>query len=104
MLLHYSAIGGGQNSASSVRACQDGKCTSVVRHEEADLLNEDQYRPFWIEYEGGNVTVGKGGQEEPFLQWDAGAYYGWVPTEVYVGIASGRYADGYWFFDKSFCE
>ena len=95
-------IGGGYKEAY-IRACMPPVCGSGgVRAEylvsQPPLLDNNEYRPFWIEYDEGNVTVGKGGQEQSFLEWDAGAYHGRVPTELHVGISTWEDTQGSWDF------
>ncbi|XP_038069496.1 uncharacterized protein LOC119738655 [Patiria miniata] len=95
-------IGGWGNSKSVIRPCQSdtgGACDVVqVAHNEQHIVTDMEYRPFWIDYKGGVVKVGKGGQEEAFLEWDAGAHYNRVPTHVRVGIASWHIAPSYFKF------
>ena len=69
-----------------------------AEHDEAGIVSPTESRPFWIEYAAGVVTVGKGGQATPFLEWNAGAYHGKVSTAVHVGISSWRSVTGYWLF------
>ncbi|XP_038066788.1 C3 and PZP-like alpha-2-macroglobulin domain-containing protein 8 [Patiria miniata] len=96
-------IGGQNNRRSAVRSCYNVEChDAVATHDEAGLVDANEYRPFWIEYKGGVVRVGKGGQEEAFLEWDAGAHHQRVATQVRIGIASWAKANGDWVFYK-FC-
>ena len=92
-------IGGGYKEAY-IRACVPSVCGSgAVRAEylvsQPPLLDNNEYRPFWIEYDEGVVTVGKGGQEQSFMEWDAGAYHGRVPTELHVGISTWKEYKGH---------
>ncbi|XP_038066791.1 uncharacterized protein LOC119736853 [Patiria miniata] len=98
-------IGGGSGNARTVmRSCYYLECPDVVSlHKEEGLVNANEYRPFWIDYKGGVVRVGKGGQEEAFLEWDAGAHHQRVATQVRIGIASWASTNGDWVFYK-FCE
>ncbi|XP_038067069.1 uncharacterized protein LOC119737068 [Patiria miniata] len=95
---------GGLKNTRSVMRCSYAGCSEVFsQHYEAGLVNATEYRPFWIDYKGGVVRVGKGGQEEAFLEWDAGAHHQRVVTQVRIGIASRSIANGDWVFYK-FCE
>ncbi|XP_038067281.1 C3 and PZP-like alpha-2-macroglobulin domain-containing protein 8 [Patiria miniata] len=97
-------IGSLENIRALMRSCYFVECPDLVAtHHEAGLVNATEYRPFWIDYKGGVIRVGKGGQEEAFLEWDAGAYHQRVATQVRIGIASRSYANGDWVFYK-FCE
>ena len=71
-------------------------------HHEAAILDPSEHRPFWVEFDDGIVSFGKGGEQEALVQWDAAAYYGFVPRKVYLGISTGRYTSGNWVFQQ-FC-
>ncbi|XP_038045815.1 C3 and PZP-like alpha-2-macroglobulin domain-containing protein 8 [Patiria miniata] len=97
-------IGGSVNGRAVMRPCYYVECPGVdATHDEAGLVDANEYRPFWIDYKGGVVRVGKGGQEVAFLEWDAGAHHQGVVTQVRIGIASWASANGDWVFYK-FCE
>ena len=73
---------------SVIRACHADICPEWFgEHNERGIVNENEFRPFWIEYIEGVVRVGKGGQQTAFSQWDAGAYYRRITSEVFVGIS-----------------
>ncbi|XP_071801566.1 C3 and PZP-like alpha-2-macroglobulin domain-containing protein 8 isoform X2 [Asterias amurensis] len=91
------SIGGWSNSKSAIRAC-DEPCAIQVEDEESGLLSETEYRPFWLEYNGGVVNVGKGNQSESFLEWDAGSVHSKTPPQVYVGISTHIKVSGSWVF------
>ena len=93
------ALCGWGSTKSAIRACHSDSC-STLRDEyyESYITNKDEFRPSWVEYDGGVVAIGKGGQDTAFLEWDAGAYHGRVPTTVYVGISTGKWRDGDWVF------
>ena len=98
-------IGGGYKEAY-IRACMphlcskngDGSVYAEYLVSQPPLLDNNEYRPFWIEYDEGVVTVGKGGQQQSFLEWDAGAHHGRVPTELHVGISTYEHTQGLWDF------
>ncbi|XP_038067813.1 C3 and PZP-like alpha-2-macroglobulin domain-containing protein 8 [Patiria miniata] len=89
-------IGGRVNTLANVRPCYLICLDIVATHEEQGLVNASEYRPFWIDYKGGVVRIGKGGQEAAFVEWDAGAYHQRVPTRVHFGVSSWGNAEGYW--------
>ena len=97
-------IGAWYNRQATIKPCYYKKCSGIIAlHEEEGLVDINEYRPFWIEYREGVVKVGKGGQKEAFLEWDAGAYHKRVSTPVNVGIASWRNGDhADWIFHQ-FC-
>ena len=70
--------------------------TILTAYVDDAIVRATEYRPFWIEFKDGIVTVGKGGQETGFLEWDAGAYHQQVYAQVYIGVASYRFAPGEW--------
>ncbi|XP_022101869.1 uncharacterized protein LOC110985267 [Acanthaster planci] len=96
-------IGGWGNTKSVIRPCQSetggGRCKVVqVQHVETGIVSGDEYRFFWIEFKEGVVRVGKGGQEEAFLKWDAGSSLKRVLTQVHIGIASWHIANSEFVF------
>ncbi|XP_071784762.1 uncharacterized protein [Asterias amurensis] len=96
-------IGGWDGSKSVIHACHSEECTELFGvHDEPDIVNQNEFRPFWIEYIEGVVKVGKGGQQTAFSQWDAGAYHGRVTSDVYVGISGARHDEDYWVFNTTY--
>ncbi|XP_022100076.1 C3 and PZP-like alpha-2-macroglobulin domain-containing protein 8 [Acanthaster planci] len=99
-------IGGWSNSKSSIRACYSQICQKLLGddavHDETGIISDVESRPFWIEYKGGVVTVGKGGQTEAFMEWDAKAYHMKSPVPVHVGISTYHINRGNWTFYQ-FC-
>ncbi|XP_033635526.1 uncharacterized protein LOC117296614 [Asterias rubens] len=96
------SIGGWSNTKSAIRACNE-PCDIQVEDDERGLLNETEYRPFWLEYNVGVVTVGKGSQSEGFLEWDAGSFHSKIHSQVYVGISTHERVSGSWVF-YNHCE
>ncbi|XP_038067049.1 uncharacterized protein LOC119737049 [Patiria miniata] len=101
----WITLGGWSGKRSVIRACfgcqelLDGRS---VDNEEG-IVSGTESRPFWIEYKHGVVTVGKGRQEEAFLEWDAAAYHHRnISTPVYVGISSWKGESVDWVFHH-FC-
>ncbi|XP_038066316.1 uncharacterized protein LOC119736375 isoform X2 [Patiria miniata] len=90
-------IGGMRNQRAVMKPCFHEMCSDLIAtHLEAGLVNANEYRPFWIDYKGGVVKVGKGGQQEAFLEWDAGTYHQPVATQVHVGVTSRGYPHADW--------
>ena len=100
------ALGGWNGSKTIFRACHSKTCKDLFgEYNEPGIVRQYEYRPFWIEYIKGVVTVGKGGQQMAFSQWDAGAYHGRVTSKVYVGISGGQNAPDAWVFNTKYvCE
>ncbi|XP_038064483.1 uncharacterized protein LOC119734919 [Patiria miniata] len=88
-----------ERQRSAIRACflyDLQECVQLLggrsEHTEVDIIVDSESRPFWMEYKHGVVTVGKGGQEEAFLEWDAAAYHRRnISTPVYLGISAWSY-------------
>ncbi|XP_033640517.1 uncharacterized protein LOC117300806 isoform X2 [Asterias rubens] len=99
-------LGGWNGSKTIFRACHSKTCKDLFgEYNEPGIVRQYEYRPFWIEYIKGVVTVGKGGQQMAFSQWDAGAYHGRVTSKVYVGISGGQNAPDAWVFNTKYvCE
>ncbi|XP_071797213.1 uncharacterized protein [Asterias amurensis] len=96
-------IGGWSGNKSVIRPCHSDICPGWFgEHNEPGIVNENEFRPFWIEYIEGVVKVGKGGQQTAFSQLDAGAYHGRVIAEVYVGISGWRNFPSYWVFNTPY--
>ena len=85
-------------SRVAIRARGQFDSARLAAYDDNDLVNADEHRPFWIGFNDGILTIGKGGQETGFLEWDAGAYHGKIHVEVYVGVASYKHASGDWVF------
>ncbi|XP_038064730.1 uncharacterized protein LOC119735101 [Patiria miniata] len=106
----WITIGGWSRQRSAIRACfvyASQECHQLLggrsEHIEVDIVVDSESRPFWMAYKHGVVTVGKGGQEEAFLEWDAAAYHHrHISTPVYVGISSWRHVPAEWVFYQ-FC-
>ncbi|XP_071797142.1 uncharacterized protein [Asterias amurensis] len=91
-------IGCGWGDETIIRACHPYTCyTRLEIYDEAGILDPSEYRSFWIEYEMGTVRIGKGGVTDAILEWNAEAYHGRVPTQVYVGVSTAS-SEGSWKF------
>ncbi|XP_022100077.1 uncharacterized protein LOC110984330 isoform X1 [Acanthaster planci] len=101
-------IGSWGNVKSTIRPCYTilHGCFDLLGgntvHDEAGIVSDVESRPFWIEYKGGVVTVGKGGQTEAFMEWDAASYHDKFPVPVHVGISTYQ-SYGNWVF-YTFCK
>ncbi|XP_067665633.1 C3 and PZP-like alpha-2-macroglobulin domain-containing protein 8 [Haliotis asinina] len=88
------AIGGDNNMRSFVHGCIG--CAFTEYHDESSILSCNEYRPFWLSWRDGVISVGKGlvagGQR--FLQW--------TPTTNivinYVSISTYVNNPGTWLF------
>ncbi len=88
-----------------VRACMPHLCTTAgdgsLYAEYTDtspVTASTEYRPFWIHYDEGLVTAGKGGQQDNLVKWNAGDHHGRVPTELHIGISTWENNHGEWDF------
>ncbi|XP_038064728.1 uncharacterized protein LOC119735098 [Patiria miniata] len=107
----FISIGGWSGEKSAIRGCFSydvPECSQLLggrsEHIEGDIVSGTESRHFWIEFKHGVVTVGKGGQEEAFLEWDAAAYHHRIiSTPVYVGISAWGSVASDWVFHQ-FCE
>ena len=94
-------IGGSTNKKWSIKACHSKSCRQIMsEHGETAILDASEHRPFWLEYDDGVVSVGKGGQRRDSVRWDAAAYHGFVPRKVYLGISTWRNTGGEWIFHQ----
>lgn len=83
-------IGGWKNSKSVIR--KNRTKPDVVEVDTADILSGDEFRDFWIRWDGNVISVGKGGEGTPFMSYEN--------TESiavnFVGICTGWGAMGSW--------
>ena len=85
-------IGGDKNTRSIIRTQQQTKYTSFERN----LLNESEFRQFWVSWKDGNIKVGKGSTFDStvFMDWSEPEF----ATVTDISVASGDENDGYWRF------
>ena len=90
---------------AGIGVCYDGcpSSTFLFSHNEDGLVSSDEYRPFWIEWIGGAITVGKGGQSQGFMLADVTAHLNATPDFVHVGISTWSTYHGDWVFYQ-YCE
>ena len=87
-------IGGWINKKSVIRKCDQCKYSKSFDH---SPLKADEYRPFWISWEGGLIKVGSGKQPNGvFLEWQDPDP---IPVN-YIGIRTGWGSTGSWKFNN----
>lgn len=83
-------IGGWGNSKSVIR--KNRSKPDVAEMDTPAILSGDELRGFWIRWHGGNITVGKEGEQTPFLN-----YFDPEPVPItYFGVCTGWGASGEW--------
>lgn len=89
-------IGGWSNSKSVVR--KNREKPDVVEESTPDILSADELRGFWIRWnDGGEITVGKEGEQVAFL-----SYVDPQPFEIlYFGVCTGWGASGEWLIEDA---
>ena len=67
-IFYQTGIGGWGNTKSAIRC--DRHCYPFdFEVSKDDVLDEFEYRRFWLNYDNGMIQVGQGGQLNPFLKW-----------------------------------
>ncbi len=88
-------IGGWKNTKSVIRKNRTKPDVSEVAS--PDILTADEFRGFWIRWNGGYLTVGKEGEQEPFI-----SYVDPDPFSVtYFGLCTGWGASGEWLVEDT---
>lgn len=86
-------IGGWGNAKTVIR-----KNKQKPEKAEADtpgILNDSEFRGFWLRWSGGHIALGKEGEAAPFIQWEDPEPFG---IHNY-GICTGWGASGTWIID-----
>ncbi|XP_015586335.1 uncharacterized protein LOC107263519 isoform X3 [Cephus cinctus] len=86
-------IGGWGNSKSVIR--KNRSKPEVAEVETPGILTADEFRGFWIRWDGGNITVGKEGEGSPFLSYQDPEPFG----IGYFGVCTGWGATGEWLIE-----
>jgi len=85
-------LGGSQNQQSWISRNLQHLVTAATNQ----ILSQEEFRPFWITWEGGNIQVGTGRVqtgESRFMQWrEPGGSFG--ANVRYVGFATSDGAEG----------
>ncbi|KAJ8959782.1 hypothetical protein NQ314_006212 [Rhamnusium bicolor] len=83
-------IGGWGNTKSIIR--KNRTKPDVAEVPTPGILNEHEFRGFWIRWQNGTITVGRENEIPPFLSWTD---YERVNIE-YIGVCTGWGANGSW--------
>lgn len=86
-------IGGWKNSKSVIR--KNRTKPDVVEAATPEILNGDEFRGFWIRWDGNVITVGKEGEGAPFMTYENTDSF---PVN-FVGICTGWGATGSWIIE-----
>lgn len=86
-------IGGWGNSKSIIR--KNRTKPDVAEEPTPGILNENEFRGFWIRWQNGTISVGRENEVPPILSWTD---YEQVPIE-YVGFCTGWGASGSWLIE-----
>ena len=88
-------IGGWGNTKSVIR--KNRTKPDVAEAHTPNILNDGEFRGFWIRWQDGTISVGKEHDYSPFLSWTDNEY---VPIS-YVGVCTGWGATGSWILEDS---
>lgn len=83
-------IGGWGNTKSIIR--KNRSKPDVAETPTPGILNEHEFRGFWVRWQNGTISIGRENEVPPFLSWTD---YEHVPIE-YVGVCTGWGARGSW--------
>ncbi|KAL0279187.1 UNVERIFIED_CONTAM: hypothetical protein PYX00_000797 [Menopon gallinae] len=83
-------LGGWSNSKSVIR--KNRTKPDVAEVETPDILSAGEFRRFWIKWQNGSISAGRGDDPEPFLAFTDNEI---VPIG-YVGVCTGWGATGTW--------
>ncbi|XP_077300117.1 uncharacterized protein LOC143920947 isoform X3 [Arctopsyche grandis] len=86
-------IGGWSNKKSVIR--YNRQKPDQVEVETPDILNADEFRGFWVRWNGGSVSAGREGEGDAFISWDNPNAF---PIE-HVGVSTGWGATGTWIIE-----
>lgn len=87
-------IGGWKNTKSVIR--RNRSKPDVVEMDTPDILNEGEYRGFWIRWDGPLISVGKEGEGSPFMRYETPEPY---PIN-FIGVCTGWGATGSWIIES----
>lgn len=86
-------LGGWKNTKSIIR--KNRTKPDVAESDTPDILNDGEFRGFWIRWDGNTITVGHEGQPAAFLTYEDTET---VPIN-YVGVCTGWGACGSWIIE-----
>ncbi|KAK3875981.1 hypothetical protein Pcinc_019193 [Petrolisthes cinctipes] len=73
---------------------REARTDDLVKVDTPDVLNEEEYREFWVALDNDEIKVGKGGDIEPFMQCPIPEPF----TITHYGYSTGWGATGWWQF------
>lgn len=59
------------------------------------ILNDSEFRGFWLRWSGGHIALGKEGETNPLIEWQDSEPFG----IHYYGLSTGWGATGAWVID-----
>lgn len=86
-------IGGWGNTKSVIR--KNRTKPEVAEMETPGIVTADDYRGFWVRWQDGHITVGKEGEQSPFLSYTDPEPFG----IGYFGVCTGWGASGEWLIE-----
>lgn len=89
-------IGGWSNSKSVIR--KNRTKPDVAEFDTPSILNDGEFRGFWIRWADNTITVGREGEAAAFLTYEDSEM---VPIN-YVGVCTGWGAVGSWIIEGKF--
>ena len=87
-------LGGSANRKSSIRRCKGGCEKARFNTKQFGVLAGEEMRSFRVTINEGHITVGRVGDDSPFLQWNDPEP---IPVE-YLGFATGANSRGLFHF------
>jgi len=88
-------IGGWKNSKSIIR--KNRTKPDVAESDTPDILNDGEFRGFWIRWSENTITVGREGEVAAFLTYEDSET---IPIN-YVGVCTGWGASGSWIVEAA---
>ncbi len=91
-------FGGWGNSKSVIRECTT--CSNLEFHVEHNIISDTEFRPFWLSWDSGVISAGKGVVvgDQQFLSWTAPIAT--PPVVNYVSISPWKNSIGTWLFES----
>lgn len=86
-------LGGWKNTKSIIR--KNRTKPDVAESDTPDILNDGEFRGFWVRWDGNTITVGHEGQPGAFLTYEDTET---IPIN-YVGVCTGWGACGSWIIE-----
>jgi len=93
--IHEIFFGGWENSKSAIR--HNKEKPEMAQVDTPNLLNPDEFKRFWIEWNHLEVNVGLGGEAVPFMRWENRIAH----PVAYFGLRTYYGSDGHWQFPEA---